>query len=80
LCFEAMSLAFINHGRQGMLAAPTFAMLRDAAQRSLAELFDEQDVEYELKKADGEVTLKAAGSVILLRSLASIILAPQLGS
>ena len=69
LCFEAMSLGYINHGRQGMLAAPTFAMLRDAAQRSLAELLDEQDVEYELKKADGELTLKAAGSVILLRSL-----------
>ena len=69
LCFEAMSLAYINEGRQGMLAAPTFAMLRDASQRSLAHLLEEQDVEFELKKADGELVIKASASVILLRSL-----------
>jgi hypothetical protein len=69
LCFEAMSLAYINEGRQGMLAAPTFAMLRDASQRSLAHLLDEQDVEFELKKADGELAIKAPCSIILLRSL-----------
>jgi phage terminase large subunit len=69
LCFEAMSLAYLNEGRQGMLAAPTFAMLRDASQRSLAHLLDEQDVEFELKKADGELAIKAPGSIILLRSL-----------
>jgi Terminase large subunit, T4likevirus-type, N-terminal len=69
LCFEAMSLAYINDGRQGMLAAPTFAMLRDASQRSLAQLLEEQDVEFELKKADGELIINSPGSVILLRSL-----------
>jgi hypothetical protein len=69
LCFEAMSLAYINEGRQGILAAPTFAMLRDASQRSLAHLLDEQDVEFELKKADGELAIKAPCSIILLRSL-----------
>jgi hypothetical protein len=69
LCFEAIALAYINEGRQGMLAAPTFAMLRDASQRSLAQLLDEQDVEFELKKADGELIIKAPASIILLRSL-----------
>jgi hypothetical protein len=69
LCFEALANAYINAGRHGMLSAPTFAMLRDASQRSLAELLDEQDVEFELKKADGELVVKAPASVILLRSL-----------
>jgi Terminase large subunit, T4likevirus-type, N-terminal/Terminase RNaseH-like domain len=69
LCFEALSNAYINEGRHGMLSAPTFAMLRDASQRSLAELLDEQDVEFELKKSDGELVIKAPASVILLRSL-----------
>lgn len=52
-----------------MLAAPTFAMLRDASQRSLAHLLEEHDVEFELKKTDGELIIKPSGSVILLRSL-----------
>ncbi len=69
LCFEALSLSYINAGRHGVLAAPTFGMLRDASQVTLTRMLDRQDVEFELKKADGELIVQPAGSVILLRSL-----------
>jgi hypothetical protein len=69
LCFESIAQAYINRGRQGLLAAPTFGMLRDAAQTGLLEMLEAHDVAYELKKTDGELTITAPDSVILLRSL-----------
>lgn len=69
LCFEALRLGYINVGRHGILAAPTFAMLRDASQVTLVRMLDRQDVEFELKKSDGELILLSTASVILLRSL-----------
>lgn len=69
LCFEAIRQAYINYGRQGVFAAPTYAMLRDATLTSLLRLLEDFDVEFELKKSDGELVLKGPQSVILLRSL-----------
>src|SRR5579884_872224 len=69
LCFEAIRQAYSNYGRQGVLAAPTYAMLRDATLTSLLRLLEDFDVEFELKKSDGELVLKGPQSVILLRSL-----------
>jgi hypothetical protein len=69
LCFEALRQAFINRGRQGVLAAPTFMMLRDATLSGLFAALDEHDVDFELKKTDGELVIKAPGSTMLLRSL-----------
>jgi Terminase large subunit, T4likevirus-type, N-terminal len=69
LCFEALRLGYMNRERQGVLAAPTFAMLRDASLTTLLRMLDEQEIEYELRKADGELELKASRSTILLRSL-----------
>ncbi|MFL6352372.1 MAG: terminase large subunit domain-containing protein [Bryobacteraceae bacterium] len=69
LCWEALRQAFVNRGRQGLLAAPTFSMLRDATLTSLFRVMEEQEIEFEHRKSDGELTVKGAGSTILLRSL-----------
>lgn len=69
LCFEAIRQSYINPGRMGLLAAPTYAMLRDATLAGLFAALEEHDAEYDLKKSDGELTLKAPDSMILLRSL-----------
>lgn len=69
MCLEAVRQAFVNRGRQGLLAAPTFGMLRDATLTSLFRVLEEHEVDYEHRKSDGELTVKDAGSTILLRSL-----------
>ena len=69
LCFEAVRCCYLNRGTQGVLAAPTYAMLRDASLTSLFRLLEDQDIDFDLRKADGELTLKTPGSTMLLRSL-----------
>ncbi len=69
LCFESLRNAYVNWGRQGVIAAPTFAMLRDATLTSLFHMMEEYDVDFEMRKADGELTVSASDSTALLRSL-----------
>lgn len=69
LCFEALKLSYMNRGRQGVLAAPTYSMLRDATLAGLFAALEECDVEFDLKKSDGELLMKAPDSTVLLRSL-----------
>jgi len=69
LCFEALRQSYVNRGRQGLLAAPTFAMLRDATLTSLFAMLEEHDIEYDFKKSDGELLVAATGCTVLLRSL-----------
>lgn len=70
LCFEVVRQTFLNFGRQGLLAAPTYAMLRDATLASMFNLLEQMDLEFELKKSDGEFSLTAVkDGVVLLRSL-----------
>ncbi len=69
LAFEVIRQAYINEGRQGLLGAPTYSMLRDATLVTLFRMLDQQDVEYEHRKSDGELTFTAPDSVVLLRSL-----------
>ncbi|MBV8809565.1 MAG: terminase family protein [Acidobacteriaceae bacterium] len=69
LSFEALRLSYINRGRQGVLAAPTYTMLRDATLASLLELLSVQEIEFERRKADGEIIVIRPDSVTLLRSL-----------
>jgi hypothetical protein len=69
LCFETVRRAYMNRGRQGMLAAPTFAMLRDASLIGLTEMLDDQEVEFDHKRSDGELHFMSVESFILLRSL-----------
>lgn len=69
LCFEALRQSYINRGRQGLLAAPTLGMLRDATLTGLFSTLEQHDVEFDLRKSDGELTIKGPGSALLLRSL-----------
>lgn len=69
LTFEALRLSFINGGRQGMLAAPTLSMLRDATLTAMFRAIEEHDLDFESRKSDGELTLASPDSTILLRSL-----------
>ena len=69
LCFEALRQSYINRGRQGVLAAPTYTMLRDATLSGLFAVLDQHDVEFDWKKSDGELLIKAPDTTVLLRSL-----------
>ncbi|MBV9269077.1 MAG: hypothetical protein JO061_23100 [Acidobacteriaceae bacterium] len=69
MCFEFIRQAFLNRGRQGLLAAPTYSMLRDATLVSLFGMFDGQDIEFDIRKSDGELDIRPAKSTALLRSL-----------
>jgi hypothetical protein len=69
LCFESIRQAYLNGSRQGLLAAPTYAMLRDATLASLFGMLDEQDIDVELRKSDGELEFPGADTTVLLRSL-----------
>ncbi len=69
LCFECIRQAYVNTGRQGLLAAPTYSMLRDATLTGLFGMLDGQDVDFEMRKSDGELELTGAETTILLRSL-----------
>lgn len=69
LCFEVLRQSYVNRGGQGVLGAPTFTMLRDATLTGLHQVLNEADVDYDLRKTDGELTLQTARSTVLLRSL-----------
>jgi hypothetical protein len=69
LSCEAIRLSFMNPGRKGVLAAPTLPMLRDATLAALFRSLEEQDIQFELRKSDGEMKLGSSQSTILLRSL-----------
>ncbi len=69
LGLEAIRQCYVNRGRLGVLAAPTFAMLRDATLSGLYQVLAEQDFDFELRKTDGELTIKGPESTALLRSL-----------
>lgn len=69
LCHEAIKLTFLNPGRTGLIGAPTFPMLRDATQKTMIEILDENGISYELSKAENILILRETGSRILFRSL-----------
>jgi len=69
LCHEAIRLSYLNPGRQGMLAAPTFPMLRDATQRSIFELLENNQIPISFNKTENCLTMQDTGSTILFRSL-----------
>jgi hypothetical protein len=69
LCYETLRRSFLNPGRQGMLAAPTFGMLRDASLVSLIGMMEDLELGYDHKRSDGEMHLEGSDSLVLLRSL-----------
>jgi hypothetical protein len=64
LCHEAIRLSYLNPGRQGMLAAPTFPMLRDATQRSLFDLLEQNRIPTTFNKAENCLTVLDTNSLV----------------
>ncbi len=69
LCQEAIRLSYLNPGRQGLVGAPTFSMLRDTTQAALVAILEENEIPYVLRKSEGVLVIKDTGSQILLRSM-----------
>lgn len=69
LCQEAIRLCYLNPGRTGLIGSPTYPMLRDATLIALTETLHENEVPFELNKADNVLVLKENKSRILLRSV-----------
>src|SRR6185503_2692125 len=69
LCQEAIRLSYINAGRMGLIGAPTYPMLRDATQAALVEVLEENDIPFDLNKAENALTMKDTGSRILFRAV-----------
>ena len=69
LCQEAIRRAYQNPGRQGLLGAPTYPMLKDATQRSLLEILERTKVPYELNKSQNYIVVSECQSKILFRSM-----------
>jgi Terminase large subunit, T4likevirus-type, N-terminal len=69
LCYEAILQAERSPGCTGLLAAPTYAMLRDTTEPMLLSLLEDLDLDYEHKKTEAKIVLTKSGSQILLRSL-----------
>lgn len=69
LCHEAIRLAYQNPGTMGLLGAPTYPMLRDATQRALLGLLEENGIPHEWHRSESYVDLLQCRSRVLLRSL-----------
>jgi phage terminase large subunit len=69
LCHEAVLQTYRNPGCTGLVAAPTYSMLRDTTQVMLISLLEALKLDYEQKRSEGKIFLPRSGSTILLRSL-----------
>jgi hypothetical protein len=69
LCQEAIRLSYINHGRTGLIGAPTYPMLRDATLSTLFAVLESNGIPFEHNKAENVLTMSDTGSKILLRSV-----------
>ncbi len=69
LCHEAIRLSYVNPGRTGLIGAPTYPMLRDSTLAALVETLNDNEIPFELNKADHVLTMNDTGSRILLRAV-----------
>ena len=69
LCHEAIRLSYVNAGRQGLIGAPTYPMLRDATLTSFTELLHANEIPYDFNKSESMMTMKETGSRILFRAV-----------
>lgn len=69
LCQEAIRLSYLNPGRQGLIGAPTFPMLRDATLTSFLEVVSENQLPHEYNKSESVLRMKDTGSRIYFRSV-----------
>ncbi len=69
LCHEAIRLSYLNPGRQGLIGAPTYPMLRDATLTSFLEVLNGNRIRHELNKSESVLTMKDTGSRIFFRAV-----------
>lgn len=69
LCQESIRLTYLNPGRQGLIGAPTYPMLRDATQRSLFEVLEQSQLPFDFNKGENCITMRDTGSRIVFRSV-----------
>ena len=69
LCQEAIRLSYLNAGRQGLIGAPTYPMLRDATLTSFLEVMGANRIPYELNKSESVLVMKDTGSRIYFRAV-----------
>lgn len=69
LCHEVIRKAYQNPGCMGLLGAPTYPMLKDATQRALVEVLDNNELPYTWNRSESFIELTQCQSRILLRSL-----------
>jgi len=69
LCQEAIRLSYLNPGRTGLIGSPTYPMLKDSTLLALLETLNDNEVPFELNKADNVLTMTDTGSRILLRAV-----------
>jgi hypothetical protein len=62
-------MSYLNPGRTGLIGSPTYPMLRDSTLTALLETLNENEIPFELHKADNVLALKDNGSRILLRAV-----------
>jgi hypothetical protein len=69
LCQEAIRLSYLNPGRQGLIGAPTYPMLRDATLTSFLEVLNGNRIRHELNKSESVLLMKDTGSRIYFRAV-----------
>jgi len=69
LCQEAIRLSYLNPGRQGLIGAPTYPMLRDATLTSFLEVVRTNRIPHELNKSELILVMKDTGSRIYFRAV-----------
>ena len=69
MCHEAIRLSYLNPGRQGLIGAPTYPMLRDATLTSFLEVLNSNRIRHALNKSESVLTMKDTGSRIFFRAV-----------
>jgi phage terminase large subunit len=69
LCQEAIRLSYLNPGRQGLVGAPTYPMLRDATLTSFLEVLGSNGLRHELNKSELVLTMMDTRSRIYFRAV-----------
>lgn len=69
LCQEAIRLSYLNPGRQGLIGAPTYPMLRDATLTSFLEVLESNRIRHELNKSESFLVMKDTRSKIFFRAV-----------
>lgn len=68
-CQEALRLAYANPGCLGLIAAPTFAMLRDVTRLAFLEILDGNGIPHKFRKQENSVHLLEPDTKIVFRSM-----------